>query len=82
MTGKIIIEDGLYELKDISVKEKFLPLIFTYIKINKRICILYTILLFVILIYVQLQKISITNIISYILGIIMLLIALSLIFIS
>ena len=73
MTSKIIIEDGVYELKDISVKEKFLPLMFTYIKINKRICILCTILLLAILIYVQLQKIGITNVISYILGIIMIL---------
>lgn len=73
MTSKIIIEDGVYELKDISVKEKFLPLMFTYVKINKRICILYTILLLAILIYVQLHKISITNVIPYILGIIMIL---------
>lgn len=71
MQGKIVIRNGVYELKDISVKEKFLPLMFTYIKINKRICILCTLLLFAILIYVQLQKISITNVISYILGIIM-----------
>lgn len=73
MTTKVIIEDGVYELKDISVKEKFLPLMFTYIKVNKRLCILCTILLFAILIYVQWQRISITNVISYILGIIMIL---------
>lgn len=73
MTSKIIIEDGVYELKDISLKEKFLPLMFTYIKINKRICILCTMLIFVILRYVQIQKVSITNVIIYILEIIMIL---------
>lgn len=73
MTSKIIIEDGVYELKDISLKEKFLPLMFTYIKINKRICILCTMLILVILRYVQIQKVSITNVIIYILEIIMIL---------
>lgn len=73
MTSKIIIEDGVYELKDISSKEKFLPLMFTYIKINKRLCILCTMLIFVILRYVQIQKVSITNVIIYILEIIMIL---------
>ena len=73
MTSKIIIEDGVYELKDISLKEKFLPLMFTYIKINKRLCILCTMLIFVILRYVQIQKVSITNVIIYILEIIMIL---------
>ena len=61
MPSKIIIQNGVYELKDISVKEKFLPLMLTYIKINKRIFILYTILLIAILIYVQSQKINIIN---------------------
>lgn len=73
MPSKIIIQNGVYELKDISVKEKFLPLMLTYIKINKRIFILYTILLIAILIYVQSQKINIINVIPYICGIIMIL---------
>lgn len=73
MTSKTIIQSGVYEIKDISVKEKFLPLMFTYIKVNKRTVILSTILIIAILIYLQVQKINTVNIIPYLLGITILL---------